>query len=180
MAELRVPVSHDDHVQGPDDAPVTLVEYGDYQCPYCGAAHPVVKALQNRFGDQLRFVFRNFPLTEIHPLAEPAAETAEFAGAHGRFWDMHDALYENQDQLGIPLFFVLAEALGLSEVELRNSLEEHRFAGRIKRDFLGGVRSGVNGTPSFFINGQRHDAGYDFPHLAAAIEARLMPLQARL
>jgi protein-disulfide isomerase len=93
---------------------------------------------------------------------------------------MHDALYENQDQLGIPLFFVLAEALGLSEVELRNSLEEHRSAGRIKRDFLGGVRSGVNGTPSFFINGQRHDAGYDFPHLSAAIEAQLMPLQARL
>ena len=180
MAELRVPVSHDDHVQGPDDAPVTLVEYGDYQCPYCSAAHPVVKALQNRFGDQLRFVFRHFPLTEIHPLAEPASETAEFAGAHGRFWDMHDALYENQDQLGIPLFFALTGALGLSEVELRDSLEEHRFAGRIKRDVLGGVRSGVNGTPSFFINGQRHDAGYDFPHLAAAIEARLMPLQARL
>ena len=92
MAQLKEPVSHDDHIQGPDDAPVTLVEYGDYQCPYCGAAHPVMTALQSRFGEQLRFVFRNFPLTEVHPLAEPAAETAEFADAYGRFWEMHDAL----------------------------------------------------------------------------------------
>jgi protein-disulfide isomerase len=180
MAQLKVPVSRDDHIQGPDDAPVSLVEYGDYQCPYCGAAHPVVKALQSRFGDQLRFVFRNFPLTEIHPLAEPAAETAEFAGAHGRFWAMHDALYENQDQLGYPLFFALSDALGLPEAELRHVLGNHTFAPRIQRDFIGGVRSGVNGTPSFFVNGQRHDAGYDFPHLAAAIEAQLVPLRARL
>jgi protein-disulfide isomerase len=139
-----------------------------------------VKALQSRFGDQLRFVFRNFPLTEIHPLAEPAAETAEFAGAHGRFWEMHDALYENQDQLGYPLFVALSDALGLPEAELRHVLENHTFAPTIQRDFIGGVRSGVNGTPAFFVNGQRHDAGYDFPHLAAAIEAQLVPLQARL
>jgi protein-disulfide isomerase len=96
MAQLDVPASRDDHIQGPDNAPVTLVENGDYQCPYCGEAHPIVTALRRRFGDQLRFVFRHFPLTEIHPLAEPAAETAEFSGVQGHFWEIHGALYENQ------------------------------------------------------------------------------------
>lgn len=180
MAQLKEPVSHDDHIQGADDAPVTLVEYGDYQCPYCGAAHPIVTALQSRFGDQLRFVFRNFPLTEVHPLAEPAAETAEFADAYGRFWEMHDALYENQVQLGYPLFFALSAALGLRQEELRHVLKNHTYAPRIQRDVIGGVRSGVKGTPAFFINGQRYNAAYDFPHLAAAIEAQLMPLPTRL
>ena len=139
-----------------------------------------MKALQNRFGDQLRFVFRNFPLTEIHPLAEPAAESAEFGGAHMRYWEMHDGLYENQDQLGLPLFFALSKAFGLPTEELRDVLANHTFAPRIQRDFIGGVRSGVNGTPTFFINGQRHDAGYDFPHLAAAIEAQLVRIPTRI
>src|SRR5438105_10467607 len=112
MAELKVPVNENDHVQGKEDAPVTLVEYGDYECPYCGRAYYVIKRVQDHFGDDLRFVFRNFPLVEVHPLAEPAAETAEFAGAHGRFWEMHDGIYENQDRLGIPLLFELATALG--------------------------------------------------------------------
>jgi protein-disulfide isomerase len=178
MATLKVPVTPNDYIRGPMDAPVTLVEYGDYQCPYCGAAHPIVQAIESHFADQLRLVFRNFPLTEIHPLAEPAAETAEYAGANGQFWEMHDALYENQDQLGIPLFFALAQALGLSQEGLRDALENGTFAPKIQNDFLGGVRSGVNGTPTFFINGQRHDGTYDYPHLAAAIESQLVHARA--
>jgi protein-disulfide isomerase len=160
------------------DASVTLVEYGDFQCPYCGAAHPIVQAIESHFAGQLRFVFRNFPLTEVHPLAEPAAETAEYAGANGRFWEIHDALYENQDQLGVPLFFALAQALGLSQEGLRDALENATFAPKIQNDFLGGVRSGVNGTPTFFINGQRHDGAYDYLHLAAAIESQLVHARA--
>jgi protein-disulfide isomerase len=96
-------------------SPVTFVEYGDYECPYCGQAYSVVKAVQKHFGKRLRVVFRNFPLTQIHPNAESAAETAEFAGAHGRFWEMHDGLYEDQESLGLPLYLALANALGLSE-----------------------------------------------------------------
>src|ERR1700741_2231222 len=99
MATLRIPVSSLDHIEGSEDALVTLVEYGDFQCPHCGTAYPVVKNLQRHFGNKLRFVFRHFPLTEMHPYAAAAAESAEFAGVRKRFWDMHDGIYENQDQL---------------------------------------------------------------------------------
>ncbi len=173
MATLRVPVTPDDHIQGDEDAPVTLLEYGDYQCPFCGRAYYITKELQKNYGPQLRFVFRNFPLSEIHPLAEPAAEAAEFAGAHGRFWEMHDGLYENQDSLGLPLFVELADDLGLSETGLQRALAEHQFLPKIRADFLGGVRSGVNGTPTFFVNGARHEGSYEYEDLAAEIDARL-------
>src|SRR6476469_5138172 len=103
MSMLKVPITQLDHCLGPHDAPVTLVEYGDYECPHCGAAHPIVKMLLRQLGKKVRFVFRHFPLTQVHPNAEPAAESAEFAGAHGKFWEMHDGIYENQDQLGLPL-----------------------------------------------------------------------------
>jgi hypothetical protein len=106
-------------------------------------------------------VFRHFPLTEIHPLAGTAAESAELAGAHGRFWEMHDGIFENQDRLGLPFLFAAAEALGLSQEDLRDALASHVYAPKVQSDFLGGVRSGVNGTPSFFINGLRHDAPFD-------------------
>ena len=111
MATLKVPVSSEDHIQGDEDAPVTLVEYGDYECPFCGRAYAVIKSLQDHFGEQLRFVFRNFPLKEIHPHAESAAEAAEFAGANGRFWEMHDGIYENQAELSMPMLLELAERL---------------------------------------------------------------------
>ena len=127
MAKLKVPVTPDDHIQGPENAPVTLLEYGDYECPYCGRAYPIVKALQGDFGEQLRFVFRHFPLAQIHPLAEPAAKAAEFAGSRGRFWEMHDRLYENQSRLGVPLLFELARDLGLPDDGLREALENHEF-----------------------------------------------------
>src|SRR6478609_4173554 len=123
MSTLQVPVNSTDYVQGDPHAPVTLVEYGDYQCPACGAAFPIVKAVQTHFGKELRFVFRNFPLTQIHPEAESAAETAEFADAHERFWQMHHALYENQSALGPALYLELAEALHLSGIALSEALE---------------------------------------------------------
>ena len=171
MAVLKVPVTQNDHIQGNNDAPVTLVEYGDYQCPFCARAYHIVNELQKDYGPQLRFVFRNFPLSEIHPLAEPAAEVAEFAGAHGRFWEMHDSLYENQGTLGLPLFVELADHLSLPETGLRRSLADHQLSAKIRADFLGGVRSGVNGTPTFFINGVRHEGSYEYEELAADIDA---------
>jgi protein-disulfide isomerase len=170
MSTLRVPVSPDDHILGPADAPVTLVEYGDYECPYCGMAQPVVRQLLEGFGRDLRLVFRHFPLTEVHPNAATAAETAEFADDHGRFWEMHDALYANQPRLGYHLYYALAGRLGLSQDGLRESLTHGLHAAKIRSDFLGGVRSGVNGTPSFFVNGVRHDGSYAYDELAQSIE----------
>jgi protein-disulfide isomerase len=178
MSILRVPVTPADHIQGPKHAAVTLVEYGDYECGYCGLAHPVVKQVQKHFGDELRFVFRHFPLTQIHPHAQSAAETAEFAGAHKQFWPMHDGIYENQDRLSIPTLFTLADALRLSAIDLRDALEIGRFTPKVRSDFLGGVRSGVNGTPTFFVAGRRHDAPFDFEYLVAAIDAARVQLQA--
>lgn len=169
MARLRVPVSSNDHVIGDENAAVTLVEYGDYQCPFCGAAHPIVKQILARYGDNLRFVFRHFPLVEMHPYAEPAAETAEFAGSHGLFWQMHDAVYANQRRLSIPLLIALASSLKLSSIELRDALANHRFLPKIQEDFAGGVRSGVNGTPTFFINGVR----FDHPRGAAGLPSAI-------
>ncbi len=169
MSKLSIPVTEKDHVQGNLNAPCTLVEYGDYECPYCGQAYPIVKRLQKHFGDELLFVFRNFPLGEIHEHAEHAAETAEFAAANGRFWEMHDLLFENQENLEDDSLLRLAEQLRLPGDGLRETLEEETYKARIKADFIGGVRSGVNGTPTFFIDGQRHDGSFDFSNLVAAI-----------
>jgi protein-disulfide isomerase len=181
MSTLKVPVDENDHIRGNPDAPATLVEYGDYQCPHCGAAHPVVTRVLAHFGPRLRFVYRHFPLTQIHPLAEPAAETAEFAGAHGLFWEMHDGLFENQPRLGMPLFVALTRALALPEEDLDDALVGHAHLPRIQRDFAGGVRTGVNGTPTFFVGDRRLDAPHDYATLVAAIEARFFaaPLPSR-
>jgi protein-disulfide isomerase len=170
MSRLSVPVHAGDHVQGDLNAPCTLVEYGDYQCPSCGAAYPIVKRVQKHFGKHLAFVFRNFPLTQLHPFAEPAAETAEFAAAHGKFWQMHDLLYENQNRLDDELLLELAQKLNFAPATLEQALKTGQFQARVKADFTSGVRSGVNGTPTFFINGQRHDGSYDFNSLLAAID----------
>jgi protein-disulfide isomerase len=170
---LRVPVGEQDHVQGSADAKCTLVEYGDYECPHCGHAYPIVKRVQKHFATKLRFVFRNFPLAEMHPHAESAAESAEFAGANGKFWEMHDALFENQEQLGGALYLKLAQQLGLSPQDLRAAVEKREYLARVKEDFSGGVRSGVNGTPTFFINGQRHDASFEYEDLVEAVQTAL-------
>lgn len=173
MAKLRTPVTSQDHTQGPEDAQLTLVEYGDYECPSCGSAYPIVKRVQERFGKRLRFVFRNFPLGEIHPHAESAAETAEFAAAQGRFWEMHDLLFENQEQLGEALYSELAKELGLSQTALLEALEEGKYKVRVRADFSTGVRSGVNGTPTFFINGTRHDGPYDYETLVETLREKV-------
>jgi protein-disulfide isomerase len=170
-ATLTVPVDDTrDHIQGPATAPVTLVEYGDYQCPYCGAAYPIVKELQERLGDSLRFVFRNFPIATIHPQAEDAAEAAEAADAQGRFWPMHDLLYEHQNRLSMPDLVAYATQLELDVPRFTRELEQHAHAHRVREDFMSGVRSGVNGTPTFYVNGGRHDDSYDFDTLLAALE----------
>jgi protein-disulfide isomerase len=169
-AKLKPPVGANDHVQGSAKAPVTLVEYGDYECPYCGEAYSVVKALQERLGDQMRFVFRNFPLAQAHPHAEHAAEAAEAAAAQGKFWEMHDMLYENQDALEDEDLVRYARALKLDVPRFVKEMEAGTYTERVREDFRSGVRSGVNGTPSFFINGARHDGAYDLASLLAAIE----------
>ena len=169
MATLKAPVTAEDHIQGPDDADVTLVEYGDYECPYCGQAYPIVKQVQGHFGERLRFVFRNFPLSQMHPHAEAAAEVAEFAGARGKFWEMHDRLFENQDRLGEALFLDLGQELKLSATAMHQALQQKTFEARARADFTGGIRSGVNGTPTFFINGRRHNGSFEFDAMVSAI-----------
>jgi protein-disulfide isomerase len=169
--QLRTPVSAQDHTQGPATAEVTLVEYGDYECPHCGRAYPVVKKLQQHFGDSLRFVFRNFPLSEMHPMAESAAEAAEFAGAQGKFWEIHDGIYEHQSKLAPDLLVRLAKKNDLDIKAFTEALNHGTFRERVKADFSSGVRSGVNGTPTFFINGHRHDGPFDYQSLTDAVEA---------
>ena len=170
-AKLAPAVSERDHVQGSKTAGITLVEYGDYQCPYCGQAYPIVKELQQQLGNKLRFVFRNFPLSTMHPHAEHAAEAAETAGAHGKFWEMHDMLYENQEALGDENLIQYATAIGLNEAGFTSEMVKHTQAARVREDFMSGVRSGVNGTPTFFINGVRHDGPFDLESLLQAMEA---------
>ena len=169
--QLKEDVTPEDHSQGPEDAKVTLVEYGDYECPYCGAAYPVVKRLQKRFGNSLRFVFRNFPLTEAHPLAEASAEAAEYAATRDKFWQMHDGIYEHQSELSTDLLGTLATENGLDAKAMAEALKQHTFQRRVKKDFMSGVRNGVNGTPAFFIDGIILDGEANFENLAAAIEA---------
>jgi protein-disulfide isomerase len=170
---LRIPVSDADHVQGNPNSAVVLVEYGDYQCPYCGHAYSIVKQVQQHFGDQLAFVFRNFPLTEIHPNAEAAAETAEFAASKGVFWEMHDAIYENQDSLSVETLMQLAQQLSLPRQSLEDAWINRAYRERVREDFSGGVRSGVNGTPTFFINGRRHEGAFELDDLVAAVGTAL-------
>jgi protein-disulfide isomerase len=170
-AILTMPVAEErDHVQGPADAPVTLVQYGDYECPYCGAAYPIVKEVQARMGERLRFVFRNFPISTSHPHAEQAAEAAEAAAGQGRFWEMHDILYENQRRLRDGDLHAYAERLALDVERFDRDLAEHVHSARVHEDFLSGVRSGVNGTPTFYINRARHDDSYDVETLLTALQ----------
>lgn len=168
--KLKTPVSAHDHIIGPADAPVTLVEYGDFECPYCGRAFPIVHEVRRRLGDQLRFVFRNFPLSQIHSHAEHAAETAEAAGAQGKFWEMHDWLYGHQATLEDEALLGAAEELGIDADRVARELAGGVYTDRVREDFSSGIRSGVNGTPTFYINGVRHDADYDLETLLAAID----------
>jgi protein-disulfide isomerase len=167
--KLILAVSERDHIRGPANAAVTLVEYGDYQCPYCGSAKPIVDEIQRELGDGLRFVFRNFPLSEVHPHAEHAAEIAEAAGTHHKFWEMHDMLYAHQRALDDQHLIEYLTLVGVPTSEVKRALAQHIYLGRVREDFMSGVRSGVNGTPTFFINSLRHDGPFDHDTLLAAI-----------
>jgi protein-disulfide isomerase len=158
--QLTPPVGAQDQAAGPDDAPVTLVEYGDYECPYCGMAYPIVKRAQQELGNQLRFVFRNFPLAEAHPHARLAAQAAEAAAAQGKFWEMHDMLFENQTALEPDDLVGYAKSIGLDITRFERDLEAGTFAKKVRDDFRSGVRSGVNGTPTFFVNGKRYEGSW--------------------
>jgi protein-disulfide isomerase len=173
IPKSALPMPDRDHIQGPIDAPIALVEYGDYECPYCGEAYPIVKAIQERLGDRLCFAFRNFPLVNSHPHAEHAAEAAEAAGAQDRFWEMHDLLYENQTALEDEDLAQYASALGLDAKRLIREVLAGAHAARVREDFRGGARNGVNGTPSFFINGVRYDGAPDVEALLAALTERV-------
>ncbi len=170
---LTHPVSSRDHAEGPSDAPLTLVEYGDYQCSYCGAAYPVVKRLQMTLGKRLRLVFRNFPLTQAHPYALIAAEAAEAAALQGKFWEMHDLLFEEQTHLKPDIIPLWAKKIGLNIEKFETDLKQGVIEKRIKEDRRSGVRSGVNGTPTFFINGTRYDGSHNYNSLLAALESAL-------
>jgi len=166
---LRIPVASSDHIRGNINASITLLEYGDYECPFRKSVYSTVKQLEKHFSTQLRFVFRHFPLSEIHSNAELAAETAEFAAAYDKFWQMHDLLHEQQKRLSIETLIELAEALGLSGAALLEALENKTYQAKIRSDFLGGVHTGVNGTPTFFINGYRHNGPFEFEDFVSAI-----------
>jgi len=173
-ATLTPPVSERDHAEGSKDAPVTLVEYGDYECPFCGRAYPLVKRIQREMGKELQFVFRNFPLREAHPHALHAALAAEAVGAHGEreFWRMHDTIYEHQDALEDADLMAYGEACDVAPTEIERAFEGGEITARVRADFRGGIRSGVNGTPTFFINGERYDGDWtEFAAFLASLRA---------
>lgn len=171
MSKLRKPVDEHDHRSGKPSATVTLVEYGDYQCSYCGFAHPLLKKLSRYYSSELLFVFRNFPLQESHPAAMIAAQAAEAAGIQHKFWEMHDLIYEHQDELNENGLVNFAEALDLNIDKFLRDSKSHAVLSKIESDFESGIRSGVNGTPTFFINENRLDT-YDqtYESLAEAVE----------
>jgi Na+/H+ antiporter NhaA len=171
LTDLADPVDPEhDHVRGPDEAPVTIVEYGDFQCPYCGRAEPVVRELLADFGD-VRYVWRHLPLSDVHPSAQLAAEAAEAAAAQGRFWEMHDVLLRHQDALRPPDLGRYAEELGLDVERFNDELRRHVWAGRVAEDVDSADLSTVSGTPTFFVNGVRHQGAYDLETLSAAVRA---------
>ncbi|HEY4177446.1 MAG TPA: thioredoxin domain-containing protein [Kofleriaceae bacterium] len=171
MTKLSVNVSTHDHAQGAATAPITLVEYGDYECSHCGRAYPVVKQLQAKLGTKLRLVFRNFPLTQSHPHALHAAEVAEAGALHGKFWELHDKLYENQGALDDRHLLGYAKELGLDPEKIASDASSDKVVARIRADIESGENSGLTGTPTFYINGIKHEGGSDYASLLAALEA---------
>ena len=167
---LTPPVSSRDHQQGSDSAPVTLVEFGDFECPHCGRAYPILKEVQRQMGDRLLFVFRYFPITTSHPHAQHAAEAAEAANAQGKFWEMHDALFENQRALNDSDLVEYARMVGLDAGRFTADMRVHKYAQRVRDDFRSGILSGVNGTPTFFINDVRYDGSWDAQTLTEALQ----------
>ena len=178
IVDLAVPVDPGrDHVRGSDDAPVTLLEYGDFECPFCGRAEPVVREVVKEFGDDLRYVFRHLPLADVHPNAQLAAEAAEAAAAQGKFWEMHDLLFDHQDALRPMDLVGYAGRLGLDVDRFTDELRRRVYASRVAEDIDTADMSGVTGTPTFFLNGRRHQGAYDIDTLTAAVRAALQRAQ---
>ncbi|HTE12458.1 MAG TPA: DsbA family protein [Chitinophagaceae bacterium] len=161
MSKLKPAVNSRDHVQGNANAPIELVEYGDYQCPHCGRAYPIIKSIQEKMGNQLKFVFRNFPLAKIHPNAINAAIATEAAALQDKFWEMHDYIFEHQDRLDDVSLIKYAAQLRLDVEQFENDFEKQDLAQKVDDDFESGVRSGVNGTPSFYVHGEKYNGSWD-------------------
>jgi protein-disulfide isomerase len=170
-AALDPPLAERDHVEGPEDAPLELVMYGDFQCPFCNAAQPILRRVRDRLEGRLRFAFRHFPLQEIHPDAQRAAEASEAAAAQDAFWAMHDALYAARGVLGLDAVLDAARSVGLDVERVRAELADGVHTARVEEDIRSGRAVGVSGTPAFFVNGVRHDGGYDAQSLIAALES---------
>jgi protein-disulfide isomerase len=169
---LTLPVTPNrDHIRGRIDAPLTLLEYADFECPYCGMAYPIVEDVITQMADQMRFVFRQFPLVDLHPHAERAAEASEAAGAQGKFWDMHQMLFANQENLSDLFLLGCAQALSLDVARFTDDLASGRYRPKIAEDFISGVNSGVSGTPTFFINDVKHEGPWDATSLLAALRS---------
>jgi protein-disulfide isomerase len=169
QGQLIAPVTERDHVRGSPTAPVVLVEYGDYECPHCGRAYWVIKRLREELGSELAFVFRNFPVAELHPRAETVAEALEATSPQDHFWDMHDWFYEHQHELeGLDLE-QHAQVAGLDIARWKNDRQEPQYRDRVREDMESGRQSGVTATPTFFINGTRYRGPYDFDSMLAAI-----------
>jgi len=168
--KLRPPVGGNDHVQGPATAPLELVEYGDYQCPHCGRAYPIIKRIQAELGQDLKFVFRNFPLSEAHPQAFQAAVASEAAAKQEAFWAMHDIIFENQELLESLPFVEFAKTLGLDIERFEEDLDDPTLPEKVDADFASGMRSGVNGTPGFFINGVKYEESWEEKALLAQLK----------
>jgi protein-disulfide isomerase len=171
--ELTVPVSPTDHSLGPDHAPVTLVEYGDFECPNCKQAAPAVKLLLDRFANRLRVVFRHFPLEQAHPHALGAAQAAECAAGQGKFWQMHDLLFDQQQHLKPKDLHGYAERLQLDMSRYVAEMDDEIYLQRVREHIAGATRSGVRNTPAFFVNGQIHDVSFGLHSLVDAVEAAL-------
>lgn len=171
LSKLLLPIQPDDHLQGAPDASYTLVEYGDYECPDCGRLFETIRALRTQLGDELRLVFRQYPRSGIHRHAQQAAEAAEAAGAQGRFWEMHDLLFANQNALATKDLYRYAERLSLDTKRFREELKHRTYEGRVREDFRRGVENGVYGTPGLFINGVRHDGALDLDSLLTQLKA---------
>jgi len=170
MPGLKPPFTSTDHYKGSLKSPVQLLEFGDFQCPHCGAAHPMLKKIEKTFGHELLFIFRHFPLSESHPWAQLAAIASEAAGRQGNFWEMFDLIFENQYRLNRELLLGLAKTLHLNIKEFHNDLEDPVLAAKVESDFESGILSGVNGTPSFYINNEKYNGPYTFESLTLALE----------
>jgi protein-disulfide isomerase len=179
MASLKTPVSEQDHIKGNLNMPVVLVEYGDFQCPHCGAAFPIIKQIEHQYKDTLAFVFRHFPLSEAHPYAQAAAVASEAASIQGKFWEMHGLIYEKQADIGLEMLIQLAQTLQLDMKAFHADFKNPKLFKKVEDQFESGILSGVNGTPSFYINGVKHDGTYDYQSLSHAIDQVISPLAAK-